>query len=245
MGNLRSSRFQFLCAFQFLMLVQTRVSCYQYKVGDLDAWGIPSSANAHVYTNWSKNHIFKIGDSLRKFLFLVDLDFGLFLIPKNLQGWVCRSCIDLKYSHFFVIAFIVHFLIVYYLRAVFLYPPSQDSVIQVTGQSFNACNLTDPILYMNNGNSLFNITSLGEFYFTSAVPGHCEKKQKLQISVLSGNGSSAFSPSYGPSALPDSSYPTVFGSIPAANSSSPSQRAPVFLAAVMGFVSWDLIRGRM
>lgn len=192
MGNLRSSRFQFLCAFQFFMLVQTRVSCYQYKVGDLDAWGIPSSANAHVYTNWSKNHIFKIGDSL-----------------------------------------------------LFLYPPSQDSVIQVTGQSFNACNLTDPILYMNNGNSLFNITSLGEFYFTSAVPGHCEKKQKLQISVLSGNGSSAFSPSYGPSALPDSSYPTVFGSIPAANSSSPSQRAPVFLAAVMGFVSWDLIRGRM
>ena len=101
MGNLRSSRFQFLCAFQFLMLVQTRVSCYQYKVGDLDAWGIPSSSNGHVYTNWSKNHIFKIGDSLRKFLFLVDLDFGLFLIPKNLQGWVCRSCIDLKYSHFF------------------------------------------------------------------------------------------------------------------------------------------------
>lgn len=168
-----------------------------------------------------------------------------FSFPKTYKDGYVDHVLILNTPIFFVIAFIVHFLIVCYLRAVFLYPPSQDSVIQVTGQSFNACNLTDPILYMNNGNSLFNITSLGEFYFTSAVPGHCEKKQKLQISVLSGNGSSAFSPSYGPSALPDSSYPTVFGSIPAANSSSPSQRAPVFLAAVMGFVSWDLIRGRM
>jgi hypothetical protein len=96
--------------------------------------------------------------------------------------------------------------------SVFLYPPSQDSLIQVTEESFNSCNLKDPILYMNNGNSLFNITAHGEFYFTSGKQGNCEKKQKLHISVFSGNGS-ADSPSYGPSAF-SPSYPTVFGSIP-------------------------------
>ncbi|KAI8012127.1 Early nodulin-like protein 1 [Camellia lanceoleosa] len=65
----------------------------------------------------------------------------------------------------------------------FLYPPSQDSVIQVTEQSYNSCNITDPIFYMNNGNSLFNITQPGEFYFTSGAQGHCENAQKLHISL--------------------------------------------------------------
>ncbi|XWS48751.1 hypothetical protein CRYUN_Cryun13aG0103000 [Craigia yunnanensis] len=114
MANLRSPRYHFFCAFQFLLLVQTKVLSNQYKIGDLDAWGIPTSANPQVYAKWSKYHSFKIGDSL-----------------------------------------------------LFLYPPSQDSVILVTEQSYNSCNLKDPILYMNNGNSLFNITKPGEFFFTS------------------------------------------------------------------------------
>ncbi|XVE64625.1 hypothetical protein DITRI_Ditri07aG0115300 [Diplodiscus trichospermus] len=195
MANLRSSKYHFFCALQFLLLMQTQVLCYQYKVGDLDAWGIPTSANPQVYAKWSKYHIFKIGDSL-----------------------------------------------------LFLYPPSQDSVIQVTEQSYNSCNLKDPILYMNNGNSLFNITKPGEYFFTSGEPGHCEKKQKLYVSVLSGNGS-AYAPSYGPSALPETasspSYPTVFGTIPQAPSSSPSLGLPVFITAVMASATWAIFNGMM
>lgn len=128
--------------------------------------------------------------------------------------------------------------------AVFLYPPSQDSVIQVTEQSYKDCNLKDPILYMNNGNSLFNFTAEGVFYFTSGEPGHCEKNQKLYIAT--GNGT-AYSPSYGPSALPDSapSYPTVFGSIPAPPSSSPSQSVPVLIMAVIGLVACALLGGNL
>ncbi|KAI4326545.1 hypothetical protein MLD38_031849 [Melastoma candidum] len=41
----------------------------------------------------------------------------------------------------------------------FLYPPSQDSVIPVTVAAFAGCNTSDPILNMNDGNSLFNVTS--------------------------------------------------------------------------------------
>ncbi|GAV68710.1 Cu_bind_like domain-containing protein [Cephalotus follicularis] len=194
MANLRSPRYQFLYAFQFVMLLlQTQVLCYQYKVGDLDAWGIPTAAYPQVYTMWSKYHNLKIGDSL-----------------------------------------------------LFLYPPSQDSVIQVTEQAYNLCNITDPILYMNNGNSLFNITTDGEFYFTSGQPGHCEKNQKLYIYVPYGNGS-ANSPSYGPSALPDTaspSYPTVFGTIPVdASSSSSSQSFPFFITAIVGSAIFALVGG--
>ncbi|KAM2075512.1 hypothetical protein ACFX1T_038391 [Malus domestica] len=196
MANLTTPRLHFLLALQLLMLIQSQVLCYQYKVGDLDSWGIPTSANPQVYTKWSKYHQFKLGDSL-----------------------------------------------------LFLYPPSQDSVIQVTAQSYSSCNLKDPILYMNDGNSLFNFTTLGDFYFTSGEPGNCEKNQKLHISFLSGNGS-ADSPSSGPSSLDASapSYPTVFGTIPAppsSSSSSPSQRFPVFAAAVVGFVVFALFSGNM
>ncbi|XVF10328.1 hypothetical protein REPUB_Repub07fG0173300 [Reevesia pubescens] len=195
MANLRSPRYHFFSAFQFLLLVQTKVLCYQYKVGDLDAWGIPTSANPHVYAKWSKYHSFKIGDSL-----------------------------------------------------LFLYPPTQDSVIQVTEQSYNSCNLKDPILYMNNGNSLFNITKPGEYFFTSGEPGHCEKKQKLYLAVLSGNGS-AYAPSYGPSALPETasspSYPTVFGTIPQPPSASLSLGFPLFITAVIASATWAVINGMM
>ncbi|KAM1536079.1 hypothetical protein TB2_014618 [Malus domestica] len=198
MANLRTPRFQFLLALQLLMLIQSQVLCYQYKVGDLDAWGIPTSAKPQVYTKWSKYHQFKLGDSL-----------------------------------------------------LFLYPPSQDSVIQVTAQSYGSCNLKDPILSMNDGNSLFNFTTLGDFYFTSGEPDHCQQNQKLHISFLSGNGS-AYSPSSGPSALDASapSYPTVFGSIPAPPTSAPhssaaSPRFPVFAAAVVGFGVFALHGGNL
>ncbi|KAM7531471.1 hypothetical protein LguiB_034881 [Lonicera macranthoides] len=185
MGFPRIQKRQLRNALIFILLIQTRVFCYQYKVGDLDAWGIPTSSNPTVYAKWSKYHTFKIGDSL-----------------------------------------------------LFLYPPSQDSLIQVTEESYNSCNKTDPILYMNNGNSLFNITSQGGFYFTSGAEGHCQKSQKLHISVFSGNGSSsASSPSYNPSSLPASSpsYPNVFGTIPAPPSSSSSLKMPVFVSAAIGF----------
>ncbi|CAL0299959.1 unnamed protein product [Lupinus luteus] len=190
MANLLSQNkcFLFFLVSLLLILVQnkSKVQCYQYKVGDLDAWGIPTSANPQVYTQWSKYHNLTIGDSL----------------------W-------------------------------FLYPPSQDSVIQVTKGSYKSCNIKNPILYMNNGNSLFNITSEGLYYFTSGEVGHCQKNQKLVISV--GNVSSNMvddAEAPGPSS---SSYPTVFGNIPIAPSASlpststSSKLASTFQIVVIGF----------
>ncbi|KAK9145721.1 hypothetical protein Sjap_005624 [Stephania japonica] len=190
MGDLRIPKHQIFFAFQLLVSFQiNKVICYQYKVGDLDAWGIPTAANPRVYTYWSQNHNFKLGDSL-----------------------------------------------------LFLYPPSQDSVIQVTEQSFKACNTKEPVLYMGDGNSLFNITSTGKFYFTSGNSQHCLKGQKLEISVLSGDGS-ALSPSNSQSSsMPDSaaapSYPTVFGSIPASNITSPSSSTILRSSSSLIFASF-------
>ncbi|KAM7258670.1 hypothetical protein ACFE04_014411 [Oxalis oulophora] len=167
--------------FLLLLLSIQQVVSYEYKVGDLDAWGFPTSANPLVYTYWAKYHPLKLGDSV-----------------------------------------------------LFLYPPSEDSVIQVTEEAYNSCNITDPILYMNNGNSLFNITKYGVFYFTSGQPGHCEKKQKLRVSV-SGNGT-ADAPDPGTSAAAGAggpSYQNVFGSIPAASSSTSIKSSVFFITTAL------------
>ncbi|KAL2551064.1 early nodulin-like protein 8 [Forsythia ovata] len=184
MGTFRIPRHYFWYGLQFLVLIESVVYGTIYQVGDLDAWGIPSESNPNVYSKWSKNHEFKIGDSL-----------------------------------------------------FFLYPPSQDSVIQLTEESYNSCNLKDPMLLMNNGNSLFNITEPGEFYLTSGVDGHCQKSQKLHISV-SGNGSSTAS---GPAASAPS-YPTVFGSIPVQASPAPLLKTPILMSAAIGFLATLLAR---
>ncbi|KAL5210409.1 hypothetical protein ABZP36_006032 [Zizania latifolia] len=106
-----------------------------YKVGDLDAWGVPPPSKPDVYSRWAKSIHFALGDSI----------------------W-------------------------------FLYPPSQDSVVQVTPRAFAACEVSDPVLKLDDGNSVFNLTTPGRFYYTSAAQGHCQKGQKMAIDVPMANG---------------------------------------------------------
>lgn len=106
---------------------------------------------------------------------------------------------------------------------VFLYPPSHDSVVQVTEQAFKSCSISDPILYMKDGNSLFNITSTGKYYFTSGAAGHCQKGQKLEVLVGVGSyDESSLSPASSPPLAPGASpsYANAFGSIPTSSSAS-------------------------
>ncbi|GJW21762.1 early nodulin-like protein 1 [Tanacetum coccineum] len=180
-----------LFAIMFFVLMQANVFAYQYQVGNLQSWNVPTSEDPKVYANWPKKLTFRIGDSL-----------------------------------------------------LFLYPPSEDSVIQVTKESYNTCNLKDPILFMNDGNSLFNITTPGIFYFTSGVSGHCEKSQKLQITVFASDGS--LPPSYSPSdALDDNapSYPTVFGGIPSgpSPSSSSTVKTSFLMFVAIGVMIFGLV----
>ncbi|KAL2925674.1 Early nodulin-like protein 1, partial [Bienertia sinuspersici] len=85
----------------------------------------------------------------------------------------------------------------------FLYPPSQDSVIQVTPQAYKSCNIKDPILE--------NTTSLVE------KKGIVKRGKSFQISI-DGDGAIVYAPSEGPGAMSETadspSYQQAFGSIP-------------------------------
>ncbi|TVU48623.1 hypothetical protein EJB05_08264 [Eragrostis curvula] len=119
-----------------LLLLVNGGACAMYKVGDLDAWGVPPASKPDVYKDWAKSVKFKLGDAI----------------------W-------------------------------FLYPPTQDSVLQVSPDAFHTCDLSSPLLKLDDGNSIFNLTKPGRVYFTSGAPHHCLKGQKLWVDVPMADGS--------------------------------------------------------
>lgn len=82
MLNLSSPRCLFFYTLQLLFVLQAKVLCFQHKVGDLNSWTVPTAANQGVYDKWSKNNIFRVKDSLCKFLIYSSL-FLLFFLFLN------------------------------------------------------------------------------------------------------------------------------------------------------------------
>ncbi|CBI15400.3 hypothetical protein AAG906_014109 [Vitis piasezkii] len=60
----------------------------------------------------------------------------------------------------------------------------KDSVMVVTEAEYNKCHSAHPILFSNNGDTIFSLDRPGLFYFISGVAGHCERGQKMIIKVL-------------------------------------------------------------
>jgi Plastocyanin-like domain len=122
-------------------------------------------------------------------------------------------------------------------------------VLQVTEKAYNNCAISDPILRIDDGNSIFNLTSPGRFYYISGIAARCLKNQKLMVDVLTANGT-FLPPAEGPAGAAmgptanSPSYPVVFGPSAAQSSDAVSARVScavgfslammmVFLAHVM------------
>ncbi|KAK4272145.1 hypothetical protein QN277_020736 [Acacia crassicarpa] len=61
----------------------------------------------------------------------------------------------------------------------------KDSVMEVDEEGYKTCNSSLPIMFSNNGNTLFTFHHAGSFYFISGASGHCQKGQKMIVRVLS------------------------------------------------------------
>jgi hypothetical protein len=148
-----------------LLLLADGCAGAMYKVGGLDAWGVPPPSKPDVYKAWARSIHFALGDSICK--------------PHcyfSMHDYYSRSSLWIGFhSHS-------------HSRAGFLYPPSQDSVLQVTPEAFAACDLASPVLKLADGNSVFNLTAPGRAYYTSGAPGHCRRGQKLWVDVPTANG---------------------------------------------------------
>ncbi|KAL6561807.1 hypothetical protein OROMI_017408 [Orobanche minor] len=67
----------------------------------------------------------------------------------------------------------------------FKYKNGSDSVLVVNKKDYYNCNNTgNPILKLENGNSVFKFEHSGPFYFISGIKANCEGGQKLIVVVL-------------------------------------------------------------
>ncbi|XP_077238141.1 early nodulin-like protein 14 [Tasmannia lanceolata] len=89
----------------------------------------------------------------------------------------------------------------------------KDSVLQVTREGYESCNVSNPMAAYKGGSVTVKLERSGPFYFISGASGHCEKGQKLIVVVLSNRQRSGISPAPspmefdGPAIAPTSSAP--------------------------------------
>ncbi|XP_078151543.1 early nodulin-like protein 15 isoform X2 [Carex rostrata] len=67
---------------------------------------------------------------------------------------------------------------------VFKYKSGEDSVLEVSQQDFDQCNLSNPIQKMDTGDSVFKFDRSGPFFFVSGTGDRCKQGQKLVVVVL-------------------------------------------------------------
>ncbi|KAI3988220.1 hypothetical protein MKX01_012009 [Papaver californicum] len=67
----------------------------------------------------------------------------------------------------------------------FVYKPNQDSVLQVNKEDYDNCKTGSPIAKFEDGNTSFNLTQSGPYYFISGVELNCHNNEKLTAVVLS------------------------------------------------------------
>ncbi|RZR73568.1 hypothetical protein BHM03_00025733 [Ensete ventricosum] len=99
---------------------------------------------------------------------------------------------------------------------VFRYSNGTDSVLVVTKQDYDGCNVSNPIQKLEGGDSMFNLDRSGPFFFISGVPDNCRKGQKMVVVVLAVRNGGKPSPS------PPSPPPAARAPSPLAPSPSPA-----------------------
>ncbi|KAJ0971446.1 hypothetical protein J5N97_019405 [Dioscorea zingiberensis] len=66
-------------------------------------------------------------------------------------------------------------------KLVFKYKKGEDSVLVVNKIDYDACNVSNPIKKMDDGDSVFVFDRSGPFFFISGAPGKCGNGQKLIV----------------------------------------------------------------
>ncbi|XP_072983901.1 early nodulin-like protein 3 [Typha latifolia] len=129
-------------------------------------------------------------------------------------------------------------------RLVFKYDKEEDTVLEVSKEHYESCNVTNPYLKLEGGNSVFDLARSGPFFFISGKQSNCEKGEKLIVVVLATRRKQ--SPSLPPSSAQaprftsspsqgDGASPAPPPSLPDVSSSSSLSYSSVLSASNLGF----------
>ncbi|CAL9165992.1 unnamed protein product [Musa hybrid cultivar] len=103
---------------------------------------------------------------------------------------------------------------------VFKYKKGEDSVLEVSKQDYDACDVSKPIRKLDGGDSVFNFDRSGPFYFISGAPENCQQGQKLVVVVMAVRNCPPISSP--PSPPPTSNTPPASSPSPAPVSHGPA-----------------------
>lgn len=70
------------------------------------------------------------------------------------------------------------------ILVVFVYPPDQDSVLEVDKDAYDTCNTNTYIEKYDDGSTSFTLNRSGPFYFISGVEANCLKNESLVVVVM-------------------------------------------------------------
>ncbi|KAF7806535.1 early nodulin-like protein 1 [Senna tora] len=65
------------------------------------------------------------------------------------------------------------------------YDKKSESVLEVKEENYGSCNISDPVVSYNDGDTKVDLNRSGPFYFISGSEGHCQKGLKMSVVVLS------------------------------------------------------------
>ncbi|CAA7410211.1 unnamed protein product [Spirodela intermedia] len=110
-------------------------------------------------------------------------------------------------------------------RLVFKYKKGEDSVLVVNEEDYRACNTSNIVRKLDDGDSVFPLGRSGAFFFVSGDPGRCQAGQRLVVVVLalrrrSGPSPAAVPPQMAPSAAEKASPEMASSPGPAASGSA-------------------------
>ncbi|KZV23233.1 copper ion binding protein [Dorcoceras hygrometricum] len=113
----------------------------------------------------------------------------------------------------------------------FRYPKGSDSVLVVSKDDYDNCNTANPILKLDDGNSIFRYDRSGPFYFITGTKENCDKGQKLVTVVMAVRSTPTPPTTAAPPPLSPSSPPVISPSYPPSVTSpspaaSPANQAP-------------------
>ncbi|KAJ0986437.1 hypothetical protein J5N97_004793 [Dioscorea zingiberensis] len=113
-------------------------------------------------------------------------------------------------------------------KLVFKYKVGEDSVLLVSKEDYDKCNVSNPIKKFDDGNTVFEFDRTGPFYFISGAPGKCNQGQKLSLVVLALKTKKVTtSPAPSPtSSSPSTSTSPSSSASPASSSSSSPSASP-------------------
>ncbi|KAK4420374.1 Early nodulin-like protein 2 [Sesamum alatum] len=156
--------------------------------------------------------------------FMINFSFAYQFLVGGRQGWVVNP--SENYNHW---AERMRFQVNDTL--LFKYKKGSDSVLVVNKNDYDNCNTGNPILKLDDGDSIFKFDRSGPFFFISGNKPNCDQGQKLIIVVLAVRNRSppppnAPVPSAAPPKSSSSPSPSPTGSGVPAPASSPLSPSP-------------------